>query len=247
MCGVERSWCVVDDALEGGKSCLALLVAAGLLGLVLLLLAFPLGLALLLLLALLLGLILGHALLVLGLALRSLLLLRLLFRCRFHRGWRVGGALRHGLWLVHGALWVKAHRHRASGMSAEDDDGGFGAGARRLGIRVFRGEFAVLVDLQGSGVTLLGSSPSRLDGDKLRPCGKLSVDVGRHLGLVAWRVKALVALHVVKQARIVSATPWAGDTRSGFRLQQCVLAVKRGLGKVQVEVRLYPCRQVFGG
>ena len=54
------------------------------------------------------------------------------------------------------ALRVKAHRHCPSGMFAEDEDGGFGAGAWRLCIGVLRDEFAGLVDLQGSGVTFLG-------------------------------------------------------------------------------------------
>ena len=46
------------------------------------------------------------------------------------------------------AFVVKADRHRTSDMFSKHDDGGFGAGARRLGIGIigFR-EFAVLVFL----------------------------------------------------------------------------------------------------
>ena len=140
-----------------------------------------------------------------------------------------------------------ANGHRASDMFAEHDDGGFGAGARRLGVRVVGDvEFAVLVFLQRAGTLLLGRSPCRFDGDKLRPRGNLAVDVGRHLGLEARRVKALVALHVRKQAGIESAATWAGDASSGFGFEGGVLAVERCLGKVQVEVGLNPRAQVLG-
>ncbi len=132
-------------------------------------------------------------------------------------------------------------------MFAEHDDGGLGTEAWRLGVRVLRREFAGLVDLQGSGMPLLEHSPCGFDGDKLRPRGKLAIDVCRHLGLVAGRVQALVALHVMKQAGVVAAAAWAGDARSGFRFEQSIFAVERCLGKVQVEVGLYPRRQVFGG
>ena len=108
-------------------------------------------------------------------------------------------------------------------------------------------KFAVLVLLQGAGALLLRSSPCRFDGDKLRPRGNLAVDVRRHLGLEARRVKALVALHVRKQAGVESAAAGAGDASSGLGFEGGVFAVERCLGKVQVEVGLNPCAQVLGG
>ena len=124
---------------------------------------------------------------------------------------------------------------------------GFGVRAWRLGIRVVRDvEFAVLVFLQGSGVLLLRGSPCSLDGDKFGPRGNLAVDVCRHLGLVAGSVKALVALHVGKQAGVETAAAWAGDASSGLWFEGRVFSVERCLGKVEVEVGLNPCAQVFG-
>jgi hypothetical protein len=80
---------------------------------------------------------------------------------------------------------------------AEHDQGGFGVTAWRLGVRgVGDAEFAVLVFLQSSRVVLLWRSPCRLDGDEIRPRDNLAVDVGSHLGLEAWRVKALCGIRV---------------------------------------------------
>jgi hypothetical protein len=117
--------------------------------------------------------------------------------------------------VVHRAIGIGANGQCASGMFAEHDDGGFGVAAQRLGIRVVGDvEFAVLVFLQRAGTLLFGSSVSRFDGDKFRPRGNLAVDVGRHLGLEARRIKALVALHVCKQAGVETAAARAGMPRN---------------------------------
>ena len=59
----------------------------------------------------------------------------------------------------------------------------------------------------------------RLDGHKFRPRGKLAVDVGRHSRLLARRVQALVTLHVIEQASVVSAAARASDARSRLLLE----------------------------
>ncbi len=210
----ERHGCVSKDALEGILPCLALFGATGLLGFVLPLLAFPLGLALLFL-ALLFGLVLSHAHLMLGLPC-----------CGLFRGFRLGRGCLGGRWVV-GALCrdvrvvdrtigVRANGHGSPDVTAKHDDGGFGVWAGRLGVRVVgRVEFAVLMLLQGTGALLLGRSPRRFQLHKLRTCGKLAVDVRRDHGLVAGRVKALVTLHVMKQAGVEPAAARAGDASSG--------------------------------
>ena len=132
-------------------------------------------------------------------------------------------------------------------MFAEHNEGRFGVTAWRLGVRVVGDvEFAVLVFLQGSGVLLLRRSPCRFDGDKLRPRGNLAVDVRRHLRLEAWRVKALVALHVRKQTGIEAAAPWAGDAGSGSWVQAWVFPVEGSVGKVQIKIGLNPRAEVLG-
>ena len=96
---------------------------------------------------------------------------------------------------------IGAYGQRLSGIATECDDGALRGRARRLRVRVIgRVELAVLVALQRTRPLLHGAAPCGLDRDKLRRCGDLAVDVGHHLRLVARRVKALVALHVVKQA-----------------------------------------------
>ena len=126
-----------------------------------------------------------------------------------------GGGLHCLTWLVvgvHRALIVEADGHGASNVFAKHDDGGFGAGAGRIGVRIVGvGQFAVLMLRQSSGTLLLGRSPCCLDGDKLRPRGNLAVDMRGHLGLIAGSVKALVSPHVRKQAGIETAA--AGATR----------------------------------
>jgi hypothetical protein len=120
-------------------------------------------------------------------------------------------------------------------MFAEHDQGGFGVTAWRLGVRVVGDvEFAVLVLLQGSWVLLLRCSPCRLDGDKLRPRGNLAADVRCHFGLEAGRVKALVALHIRKQAGVETAATWAGDASPGLWFEGGVFAVEWSFGEVQV-------------
>ena len=104
-----------------------------------------------------------------------------------------------------------------------------------------------LVGLQGTGTALLGAVEGAFDGDKLRSRGNLAVDVRCDFGLVAGSVKALIALHVRKQAGVVSAAARAGDTGSRFGLEGGVLAVERGFRKVQVEVGLNPCAQELRG
>jgi hypothetical protein len=96
----------------------------------------------------------------------------------------------------------------------ENDDGGFRAGARRLRIRVVRSvEFAVLVFLQRTGTLLLRVAPRRFDLDKLRTCGNLAVDVRSDFQMEARRVKALVALHIRKQAGVISAAARTGKSK----------------------------------
>ena len=99
LCGAERGWCLVDDPFEGGEPYLALFVVAGLLSLLLLLLAFPLGLALLLL-ALLLGFVVGHALFVFRRA-----LCRLFLGSEDAAGGMAGGESASRCW-TRGGLWT---------------------------------------------------------------------------------------------------------------------------------------------
>jgi hypothetical protein len=109
------------------------------------LLTFVLGLALLFP-PLLLGFVFGHALFVLGLPLRGLFD-RFRFgsgchgRRRFHRFAR----LMVGMYRT---FIVEADRHRSADILSKHDDGGFGAGARWLGVGIVRFcELAVLVFL----------------------------------------------------------------------------------------------------
>jgi hypothetical protein len=103
------------------------------------------------------------------------------------------------------------------------------------------------VFLQRAATLLFGSSVSRFDGDKLRSRGNLAFDVGRHFGLEARRIKALVALCVCKQAGVETAAARVGDTGSGFGLEGGVLTVEWSLGKVQVEIRLNPALRCLAG
>jgi hypothetical protein len=64
--------------------------------------------------------------------------------------------------------------------------------------------------------------------------------------LEAGRIKALVALHVRKQAGVEPAATRTGDTGSSLRFEGGVLAVERRVGKVQIEIGLNPCAQVLG-
>ena len=244
-CG-EREGGVRKDALEGGDAGLALFLAAGLLGFVLLLLPLELGFALLLF-AFLFGLVLGHALLMPGLTLRRLFL-GFLFGRGGDGGRRVGGALCRDVGVMHRAIGIRANGDGFSDVPAKDDDGGFGVGAWRLGVRVVGGiELAVLMFLQRTGTLLFRVAPRCLKLHKLRPCGKLPVDVGGGLHLVAGRVKALVALHIVKETGVESAAAGAGDASSGCGVKGGVLAVERSIREIEVEVGLYPRAQVLGG
>ena len=118
---------------------------------------------------------------------------------------------------VHRAFIVKANRDDSPNLLAKDDKGGFSAWAGRLGVGIVRfRKLTVLVFLQSTWTLLLWRSPCGFDGDKFWPRGNLAVDVRRHLGLEARRVKTLVALHVRKQIGIETAAAWAGE-RSELR------------------------------
>ena len=93
---------------------------------------------------------------------------------------------------------------------------------------------------------LLRRSPCRFDGDQLRPRRNLAVNVRRYLRLKAWRVKALVTLHIGKQTGIEAAAPWAGDAGSGSWVQGWVFAVEGSVGKVQIKIGLNPRTEVLG-
>ena len=87
---------------------------------------------------------------------------------------------------MHRAFVVGANGDGLSGMASKDNQCGFGVGAWRLGIRVVgRIEFAVGVLGESAGALLFGGSPRRLDLHKLRPCGKLVVDMRCDFGLIA--------------------------------------------------------------
>lgn len=121
-----------------------------LLDLVLLLLPFVLGFARLFP-SLLIGLILRHALLVLDFP-QSGFFLRLRTVSGRHAGWWVRSLVVLVVVSVHRVLVAQANRHRVPHVLAEDDDGGLGAGARWLSVRIvgLRG-FAVLVSRQRAG------------------------------------------------------------------------------------------------
>ncbi len=71
--------------------------------------------------------------------------------------------------------------------------------------------------------------------------------MGVDLGVEARGVKALVALHVGKQARVESAAAGAGDAGSCGRVQGWVFLAERGIGKGEIEVGLYPRAKVLRG
>ena len=74
----------------------------------------------------------------------------------------------------------------------------------RVGVLVGGVDFAVGAAANGSGALLLRGAVSVLYLDKLRVGGNFAVDVGVYLGVEARRVKALVALHVGKQADVLN-------------------------------------------
>ena len=110
-----------------------------------------------------------------------------------------------------------------------------------------RFDLAVDALLNGSGPLLLGVAVSHLDLDEFGLCCNLAVDVRVDLGLEARRIEALIALHVDEESCVVSAAAGAGAASSGNGVEGGVLAVKRSIRKGQVQVRLYPRRDVLGG
>ena len=197
---------VFDNALEGSNPRLALFLAAGLFGLVLFLLPLKLLLAVLLA-ALLLGLMFLALPFVLGLALGG-------FFFGFALGRGVTSQVRDGRLAPRRDVPRRADYAPGSfsrwqtvmllpAPLPKTTIAAFVWVARWLGVHaVRRVEFAILVFLQCAGVLFFGAAPRRLDRDKMRPCGKFAVDVGGDFDLVARRVKALVALHVAKQAGV---------------------------------------------
>jgi hypothetical protein len=77
--------------------------------------------------------------------------------------------------------------------------------------------------------------------------GNFTVDVGVDFGLIARCVKALVALHVRKQAGVVAAAAGASNASSGGWVEGGVFLVEWGLSKGEVEIGLYPRAKVLGG
>jgi len=75
--------------------------------------------------------------------------------------------------------------------------------------------------------------------------GDFAFDARCDLALIAWCVKALVALHIGKEAGVVSAAPGAGDASSGGGVEGGIFAVKRRVREIQVQVGLNPRRKVF--
>jgi hypothetical protein len=97
--------------------------------------------------------------------------------------------------VMHRAFAVGANSDGVSGMASEDDQGGLGVGAWRLGVRVVgRVEFSVGVLRENARALFLRRPPRRVDLHKMRTCGKFPVDMRRNFGLIAQTVEALCGI-----------------------------------------------------
>jgi hypothetical protein len=218
-----------EDAVELRGTLLAQLLAASLLGFVLLLPPGELLLALLGL-ALLLGLIILSALLGFAVGLFGLRrVFGLVFACGLHDGRGFCDLALGGGWIVHRALVVGADGEQPSDPFSVDDDGGFRRGARWLGVRVLRFDLAEMSARHGSRTLVFRAPPAFLYLHELGlRCDRAVNKIG-NLDRVAFRVKALVRHRIRKEQRVVSAAARAACAGSGGGVKGCVVAIKRSV------------------
>jgi hypothetical protein len=143
---------------------------------------------------------------------------------------------------MHGAIGIRANGDGLSDVPAKDDDGGFGVWAGRLGVRVVGCvEFAVSVFLQRAGTLLFRAAPRGLKLHKLRPCGKLPVDVCGRLHLVAGRVKALCGIWANCKSFLLVPRRHAGRSAFVLILRCLVFQLRRSQKSLLETVDRFIC------